>query len=170
MKTIEIDPFSQSSINKAIKSLKEYSLWVEIKGQELVSKLADVGVEVAQLTFDNNYAPYISSEEEHDVKVDKLQDGNGYVVSAQGKDVCFLEFGAGVYYNGSGIYPSQTPNGVVGIGEYGHGWGKRQGWYFKPENGGKAVFTRGNPPAMAMWQSEQAMIDAVTQVAREVFR
>lgn len=169
MRTIEIDPFKQSDINKAIKKLKEYSVWVQQKSEELIDRLADIGVEVASITFDNNFEPYVSNNIQHDVHVYKLRDGNGYAISAQGKDVCFLEFGAGVYYNGSGMYPTQTPNEIVGIGEYGHGWGKRRGWVFKDTNG-NAVFTRGNPPAMAMWQSEQAMIDAVTSVAREVFR
>jgi hypothetical protein len=88
---------------------------------------------------------------------------------AEGKAVAFIEFGAGVYHNPSEPYPNPRPSGIVGIGEYGKGMGKRKAWGFKDEND-ELVITRGNPAAMPMWYASEEIKNSVLKVVREVFK
>jgi hypothetical protein len=93
---------------------------------------------------------------------------NGYQIVAEGHAVAFIEFGAGVYYNPSEPYPNPRPDGIVGIGEYGKGYGKRQAWGFKNESD-ELVITHGNPAAMPMWYASEEMRNSILQIARRVF-
>jgi hypothetical protein len=163
---ITINPYDTKSITKAIKELNKYKQWVLVKEKELLKRLAEIGVERADITFKTALYDGIN-----DVEVTYSQVDNKATIYAKGEAVCFIEFGTGVFYNGSGIYPVQTPAEIAGIGEYGKGKGKQKSWgFYMGGDKENLVITHGNPPAMAMWLAEQDIIDAVTQVAREVFR
>ena len=172
-KTITFDPLSISSIGSAVEELRQYQRWVERKAIELAEALSRVGIYEASYRFAG--AMYDGT---NDVSVERTQDNaGGYTIIASGQAVAFIEFGAGVYYN-SGEYPLPKPEGIVGIGEYGKGKGKRQGWVYPEENGmgsnGRVVkpgwvFTRGNPQAMPMYYASKEMQDKLLTVAREVF-
>ena len=170
MKTISA-MLSLESISKAIKDLEQYNAWVTQKTEILLKKLAEIGLQEAQVRFNN--AVYAG---ERDVQVSVSAIDNGFSVTAQGEAVCFIEFGAGVYYNPTEPYPISRPDGIVGIGEYGNGNGKRKGWVYDGEagNGGKVlengkVFTRGNIAAMPMWNARKKMLESVSKIAKEVF-
>ena len=172
-KTITVDPLSISSISNAITELEQYKRWVERKAIELAEALSRVGIYEASIRFAN--AMYDGS---NDVYVSRTQDNNGtYEIVAEGQAVAFIEFGAGVYYN-SGEYPLEKPPGIVGIGEYGSGKGKRRGWVYPADKGVGSnglplnqnwIFTRGNPQAMPMYYASKEMQDKLLSVAREVF-
>jgi hypothetical protein len=104
----------------------------------------------------------------NDVSVHLDEISNGYAIVADGKAVAFIEFGAGVYHNGSEPYPNPRPDGIVGIGEYGKGHGKRKAWGYLDEND-ELVITRGNPAAMPMWYASEEIKSSVLKVVREVF-
>jgi hypothetical protein len=104
----------------------------------------------------------------NDVSVKLDETNNGYVIVADGNAVAFIEFGAGVYHNTSEPYPNPRPQGIVGIGEYGKGMGKRKAWGYKDEND-TLVITRGNPAAMPMWYASEEIKKSVLRVAKEVF-
>ena len=92
----------------------------------------------------------------------------GYCIKAEGKAVAFIEFGAGVYHNSGEPYPKPRPDGIVGIGQYGKGLGKRQAWGFKDDSG-ELVITHGNPAAMPMWYASEEMRKNILKIAKEVF-
>jgi hypothetical protein len=161
MKTITAT-LSTSGIDKLICELDKYAEWVKTKANELTEKLAYVGVREASVRFAS--AMYDGS---NDVSVSLVPIENGYSIQADGQAVCFIEYGAGVYYNGSEPYPNQRPAGVVGIGEYGYGLGKRDSWYFN--RGGEKTVTHGTPAAMPMWYATKEMEEKLLTVAREVF-
>ena len=172
-RTITVDPLSNASISNAVEELRQYQRWVKQKSEELAEALSVVGIYEASYRFAG--AMYDGS---NDVHVETSKDAPGmYTITAHGQAVAFIEFGAGVYYN-SGEYPLPKPEGIVGIGEYGKGHGKRQGWVYPEGNGlgssGKVVkpgwvFTRGNPQAMPMYYASKEMQDKLLSVAREVF-
>lgn len=151
-----------SSIEKAIAELKEYKEWVVRKTNELNERLALIGTAEAARRF--GAAIY---DGENDVKLSAVPIEHGWKIVAEGQAVCFIEFGAGVYHNGAEPYPNPRPAGVVGIGEYGQGKGKRQGWMFY--DGDALVFTRGNPAAMPMFHASEAIKRDLEKVAKEVF-
>jgi len=154
---------SESSINQAIKDVKAYQKWIDAKTKILLEKLALVGAQEASVRFASAMYDGIN-----DVSIEASPTSTGWMISARGDAVCFLEFGAGVYHNPGEPYPEPRPTGVVGIGEYGQKKGKRRGWKFYSESG-ELVFTRGTPATLSMWYATTEMQREVERIAREVF-
>ena len=150
------------SINRAIKELNAYKKWVEQKAGELTERLAIVGTAEAAKRF--GAAIY---DGDNDVRLTARPSDKGWVIEATGQAVCFIEFGAGVYFNSAEPYPEPRPGGIVGIGEYGKGKGKGQGWAYY--NGDDLVFTRGNPASMPMYFAKEEIQRQIQTIAREVF-
>jgi hypothetical protein len=162
-KTVITTGLSEKEINSAIVLLKNYKREFLEREKRLVEGLAEIGLKEASVRFTT--AMYDGT---NDVSVHLDVTENGYVIVADGKAVAFIEFGAGVYHNGSEPYPNPRPDGIVGIGEYGKGRGKQKAWGYLDENQ-ELVITRGNPAAMPMWYASEEIKNAVLKVAREVF-
>lgn len=158
-KEIEVH-LNHASLQKAIRELKQYEIWVKQKSDQLGERLAQfVGTEVS-IGFAQAF--YIG---EKDISIDVRYEGGMWVVEANGKNLFFIEFGAGVHYNGSEPYPIDRPAGVVKIGEYGKGLGKRDFW-FAPEIG----YTQGTPAQMPMYRSFEDAKRELKRIAEEVFK
>ena len=154
---------STSSIDNAIAELKAYQDYVRDKTYQLTEKLAHIGVKEASVRFTTAMYDGVNDSS---VTLEPITDG--YCIKAEGKAVAFIEFGAGVYHNPGEPYPNPRPSGIVGIGEYGKGRGKRQAWGFKDDSG-ELVITHGNPAAMPMWYASEEMRSKILKIAREVF-
>lgn len=157
---MKINPYDKKSVESAIRQLQAYKRsLVETKCNELVRRLAESGMEIAAMRFES--AQYDGN---NDVSVYISGDGNSLRVVASGQAVCFIEFGSGVA-RGGGYPDDRKPEGIVGLGEYGKGRGATgEPWYYA--HGKKSD---GNPPAMAMLNARDTMVEMVTQIAREVF-
>lgn len=157
---ILLNPYDKKSVDAAIRALKEYKRnMLETKCNEFVRRLADAGREIASMRFE--MAEYDGT---NDVSVYISGDGDSLKVIASGKAVCFIEFGSGVA-RGGGYPEERKPAGIVGLGEWGKGHGATgEPWYYA--HGKK---TDGNPPAMAMLNARDTMVEMVTQIAMEVF-
>ena len=154
---------SASSIDNAIKELKAFQYSLEQKKDKLLEELANIGVKEASVRFTTAMYDGVN-----DSSVTLETISNGYCIKAEGKAVAFIEFGAGVYHNPGEPYPNPRPSGIVGIGEYGKGHGKRQAWGFRDDSG-ELVITHGNPAAMPMWYASEEMRSKILKIAREVF-
>lgn len=154
---------STASIKDAIKELKAFRDSLEGKKDKLLKELAEIGVREASVRFTTAMYDGVNDSE-----VSLETTNNGYAIVASGKAVAFIEFGAGVYHNGTEPYPDPRPAGIVGIGEYGKGYGKRNTWVYRDENGDK-VFTHGNPAAMPMWYASEEMRSKIAEIAKGVF-
>ena len=150
-------------INRAIKEVEEYKKDILRKEKLLLEKLAYIGVKEASVRFTTAMYDGVN-----DSSVSLEQTSNGYAIVAQGSAVAFIEFGTGVYHNTSEPYPNPRPAGIVGIGEYGQGKGKRKAWGYRDE-GGEVVITRGNPASMPLWYANEEMRRSILQIAKEVF-
>ena len=159
-KTITVDPLSRSSVQDAIKELKKYKKWITEKENQLRIRLAARGATVASIQFAR--AIYSGT---NDVSVRVDDTGSVAVIYAEGSAVAFIEFGAGAKY-GYG-HPMNSEFGT-GPGTYPDGkghWDNPNGWYY-----GHSEHTFGNPPAMAMLNARDKMVEELTQIAREVFK
>lgn len=169
---------SKEAIDKAIRELNDYKEWVNRKTKELLEQLSLIGIQEASIRFSG--AQYDGTNDTQ-LKTEESFDGTNYVytIIAAGQAVCFIEFGAGVYYNSAG-YPLAKPPGVVGIGEYGKGKGKQNAWAYYGENPGSngvlyqsakgsVVITHGNPAAMPMYYAGSEMKQKILSIAKEVF-
>ena len=154
---------SEASIDDAIKQIRTYRNSLETKKNKLLRMLSEIGVREASVRFTTAMYDGINDSSVN-LKISK----NGCVIEASGKAVAFIEFGAGVYHNSGEPYPNKRPEGIVGIGEYGKGYGKRKAWGFKDESG-ELVVTHGNPAAMPLWYASEEMRNKLQQIAKEVF-
>ena len=154
---------STESIANAIAELKAYQYSIEDKKNKLLEELANIGVKEASVRFTTAMYDGVN-----DSSVTLETAIGGYCIKAEGKAVAFIEFGAGVYHNPGEPYPNPRPSGIVGIGKYGKGHGKRQAWGFKDESG-DLVITHGNPAAMPMWYASEEMRSKILKIAKEVF-
>ena len=153
----------EKAIDQAVRKLNRYKQEFLAREKRLIEGLAEIGLKEASVRFTT--AMYDGT---NDVSVHLDATKNGYVIVADGKAVAFIEFGAGVYHNGSEPYPNPRPQGIVGIGEYGKGHGKQKAWGYKDEND-ELVITRGNPAAMPMWYASEEIKNSVLKVVKEVF-
>lgn len=148
--------------------------WLEERCAEFSRRLAELGVAVASIGFTN--APY---DGVNDAAVTLEAVDGGYKVTAFGQAVAFIEFGAGVHFNGSGMYPAEVPPEISPIGTYGRGNGSKDYWFYRGEPGtagGEAstvldgfTITHGNPASMPMYNSQKAIMEMVADIALEVF-
>ena len=153
----------KQDIDRAIKELKAYKQEFLRKEKQLLEGLANIGIKEASVRFTTAMYDGVN-----DVSVRLDTTKNGYAIVAEGQAVAFIEFGAGVYHNTGEPYPNPRPNGIVGIGEYGMGKGKRKAWGYVSDDG-NVVITRGNPAAMPLWYASEEIKNSVLRVAREVF-
>lgn len=160
---IVINPFDPKSVSDAIKELDRYKRWVQEKEKILRERLAQIGVSIASMEF--NQAVYNGT---NDVSVRIENNGSKATILAEGSAVLFIEFGSGDKYGHGhpdagkfGYGPGTWSNGPSGKGH----WDDPNGWYYAH---GKRSF--GNPPAMAMVHARDAILEQFTAIAREVFR
>lgn len=170
-KTVISFGLNTKDIDRAIREVKQYKNDLLNKEKRILEKLSYIGVKEASVRFTTAMYDGIN-----DSSVSLETTKNGYAVVASGQAVAFIEFGSGVYHNSGEPYPNPRPEGIVGIGEYGQGKGKRRAWYYKGEPGTNGevqpsgvVKTRGNPAAMPMWYATEEMRRSILQIAREVF-
>ena len=154
---------NEKAYDKAIKFFRDYANNLEKKQQELLERLAFLGATRVSLGFSR--AIY---GDDIDVKVDVQIKKNKAIIRANGQDVCFIEFGAGIRY-GNG-YPSNRPEGIVGIGEYGKGHGNDpKGWWYTGKDG-SSHHSYGNPPNAVMYNTSLELAEEISKIAREVFK
>ena len=158
-KEIKINPLDRGSVKNAINELQRYKDWIAAKEHELRIRLATMGATVASIQFSR--AIY-NGTNNVTVRVDDT--GSVAVIYAEGSAVAFIEFGSGAKY-GYG-HPEAGQFGM-GPGTYPDGkgnWNKPQGWWYRHDQ-----HSYGNPPAMAMYQAREQMVEQITQIARQVF-
>lgn len=166
MRRISVE-LSESSIDRVIREINEYKEWVHQKTNELLERLAMIGIREASIRFTG---AYYDSSTGNDTSLTIIPGQDKYTIVAEGTQVCFVEFGAGVYYNGAEPYPNPPgrPQGIAGIGQYGKGKGTRKMWAYYDDTG-ELKKTHGTPAAMPMYHASRKIEDELLNIAREVF-
>lgn len=130
-------------------------------------RLAVRGTLVAQEAFRN--AIYDLDDDGNDVRVNIDARPKHTTIVAEGKDVLFVEFGAGAMY---GYGHPQAYEFDFGPGTYNpdsDNWRNPKGWWYTGADG-KSHHSYGNSPAMAMYQAAKEVRQSLPEVAREVFK
>lgn len=166
---------AESEISRALKELAEYKQEILRKTELLREKVADRLADEARSGFngaivDEQILKGGSASPKYaqvDVSVDNR--GSVTVVVASGEDAVWVEFGAGVYFNGS---PGSSPHprgaelGMT-IGGFGKGNGKKETWGFYED--GELKLSRGTPARMPMSRAVTTVCNDIQEIAREVF-
>lgn len=170
-KTVISLNLSEAGIDKAIEDLEQYKAELLKKSELLQKRVAEYIQKAARNGFGGAVAEDILNGDTKtaDVKVTKDERGDATVVVASGADAIWVEFGAGVYYNGGAggsPHPRGSELGML-IGEYGYGLGKRRVWGYY--DGDELVLTHGTPAAMPMEKAFLSAYADLYEIAREVF-
>lgn len=90
---ITVNVFDKASLTRAIAKVDKFRKELEAKNDKLVERLAEIGQNAAAAA----YGP--------SVKMSVRKDGPGkWTILAEGRGVCFIEFGTGVYASKADIY------------------------------------------------------------------
>lgn len=168
--TVEL---SKSGIQQLRDMIERYAMSIDQRCDRFLERLADIGMRTASEGFSG--AQY---DGENDVSVRVERDSaTTFRVVASGQAVAFIEFGSGVTMGyghpvagalgfGPGTYPGK-----------GH-WDNPKGWTYRGVAGtnGVAIWSKtdiyrtlGNPPAMALQNATEDMLQQIFTIAEEVF-
>ncbi len=167
-------PLTVQGVDRALKELRQYKVWLIECGGKFLKALADEGMQVASAKFQaaeydgtNDVAVSVEARDEHTV-----------AVVAVGGAVLFIEFGTGVKYPDS--HPEAAENGFV-HGGYGHHLGQMKGgWRYRGDPGTHGevirtgphageVHTYGNPANMSMYLTVRELEEKFEEIARRCF-
>ena len=168
-KTIKIDLFDGKSLDNAIKQIQEYQRTLNDKCEMFVRRLAEVGIPI----IDQNIASAAGdSDKGHNtyIKINSFGSYSQAQLIVEGKDLLFIEFGAGVHYNGN-LGGSPHPKGKemgYTIGSYGKGQGKNDFWFYYADSG-EAVMSHGTQATMPVYKAGVEIRRQMLKIAREVF-
>lgn len=160
---------SKKSLEKTINQLKQYQKEFEDKNEEFVRRLADLGLPIIE---DNISMAQGDSDKQHHTYI-KLTSLKGYSearVVVEGKDLLFIEFGAGVHYNvpaGSSPHPKGEEFGYT-IGSYGKGLGENDSWWYT-DSTGVSRQSQGTQATMPLYKASTEMRLKIRKIAKEVF-
>jgi len=106
------------------------------------------------------------------VSVSKESSTDKTLVRASGKDVMFIEFGAGVYFNGSvgsspnKYYAKKFPQYT--IGSYGKGYGKYEYWGYYDKNG-DLVLTHGTKASKPIYHGVRRIRKQIEPIVTDIW-
>lgn len=148
---------TESSIENAISKIER------IQSERLEAacrKYAEAIRDRAQLYYNEAWIDDVgTNRRQAEVEVVAERTQNGWKVIAKGQDAVWVEFGAGVFYNGS-AGSSPHPRGQdlgLTIGSYGKGKGKQPAWGFYNESG-ELIITRGTEAQFPLYRAFQEVI------------
>lgn len=161
---------SSESIKHAIEEVHLIKEEVLFKTSIFVQRLAEIGLRVIE---ENKYSH--GDSDFNDLHAHMVIHNEGSRARATlaliGKDVLFIEFGAGVHYNGS-VGTSPSPFGEefgYTIGSYGLGKGANDSWIYFDDETQKFRISHGTEAALPMTRADLAIVTSVLDIAHEVF-
>lgn len=168
-RTININIFDSRSLDKSIQEIKQYQNSLNDKCAEFVRRLADVGIPV----IDENIASAAGdSDKGHNtyIKINSFGSYSQAELICEGSDILFIEFGAGIHYNGSAGSSPHPKGQELGytIGSYGQGKGKNDFWFYYSDTG-EAVMSHGTQATMPVYKASLEIRKNILQIAKEVF-
>ena len=158
--------YSVNNIDGLIKCLEDYSKSIETKGELFVRRLAEIGLPVIDATVASTKGDADTGYNKSYIEVE----GNTARLIFEGNDVLFIEFGAGVHYNGE-AGKSPHPKGAefgYTIGSYGEGHGKQDSWFYRDETG-SLWRSFGTEASMPMYKASMEIVTNIRRIANEVF-
>lgn len=163
---------SAREIDRAIRELEQYKQDIIRKTNLLQERVAERLAELSRDGFAGAVVDDLLKGGQRTAQVDVSIDqrDNVTLVIARGEDAVWVEFGAGVHYNGSAGTSPHPKGSELGftIGDYGKGMGKKDVWGFYED--GELRLTHGTPAIMPMYNAVKTVCDEIAEIAREVFQ
>lgn len=167
---------SVSSIRQLQKEIEAYRDSLTAKCKELVQRLAEQGITVANAKVgESPLGKYVTiktdiTEEKAGCKAiliatGEVKESEGY---APFNTLLAIEFGAGIHYN-----PTPNPNADkfgMGVGTFpGQIHAFEDGWYYWDDTAQEWRYTHGVRATMPMYNASMEIIQNVVKIAKEIF-
>ena len=148
--------------------LVAYAKSLRAKGHELVRQLCNIAFN----TIEANMITPGDSDPTHTTEI-LLEDAGSIVrgtIQLNGEDVLFIEFGAGITYNGPAGQSPHPKGAELGytIGDYGYHLGRLHYWYYHDDNGQLSV-SWGTKAAMPVYKASREIRQNVNKIAKSIF-
>lgn len=165
---ITINSISAREFERAAQQVEQYAKDLERKNAIFVKRLAEIGLQVAKerMAFANG------DSVPGTLKINTTSDGEfaSAELNLTGRDILFIEFGAGIRYNSGNSHPLEGQYGY-GVGTYNPESDKAfspYGWWYTGDDG-QSHHSWGTEATMPMYSASQQMYDKAVQIAKEVF-
>lgn len=153
--------------NFDLKNLKKYIEELGTRTTNFLQELTDSGIPIidssiatAQGDSDKTHSCYVTVESNNNVFTATL--------NVQGRDIAFLEFGAGYFYNGSTEHPKASEMGM-GVGTYpGQTHAFDVGWWYLDEMGEKR-YSHGTEARFPLYRAKEKMVNTFFDIAKKHF-
>lgn len=155
---------SERSLREAARQIESYKNDVIKKCRTFAERLADRGIEIAEMKISEHHAVYTG---ELWASIQKtpgmvLQYGSAYIVYTDCPWAQYVEFGTGIVGKNS-PHPNRS---IVGwkydVNKHGEaGW-----WYYRD---GKWHWTKGMPSRPFMYETDVELMMEIAKIAKEVF-
>lgn len=170
-KTVIRFGLSEREIDRTIKALEQYKRELIRKTSLLREKVAERIEELARSGFAGAVVDDLLRGGVKTAQVDVSLDNKDAVslVIANGEDAVWVEFGSGVFANGTAgqsPHPKGQEFGFL-IGEYGKKQGRKTVWGYYED--GELKLTHGTPATMPMYRAVREVCDNIYDIAKEVF-
>lgn len=176
-KSLKAD-LSISSIRKLQEDLRKYQNSLNQKVKIFAEKLAETGIPVinenmAKAAFTVDEKGIQSGADPQHYTYVKLHTFGDYAradLIVEGAELLFIEFGSGVYYNGSAgtsPHPKGEEFGYV-IGSYGKGHGVQKVWGYYADSG-ELILTHGVEATMPMYKASLEIAENIVKIAKQIF-
>lgn len=170
---ITINGLSAKSLMDAAKLVDKYQVKVAVNNRDYVKGLTQEGVRVAYnflSTAEGDSDPPDFVTDSPYVRMGFKEGLMTSTIKIEGEDVAFVEFGAGIHYNG---HPNSSPNpyGVklgYTIGSYGKHQGLQDQWFYKED--GEWHMSQGTEATMPLFHASEAIKQKYKDIAKSVFR
>lgn len=166
---INLTVTSKKSVVNAIKDVGKYKAKLEKLKEELPKVLAMYGMVGASTRFNSAIYDVLWSGQPSDTNIFVTAEptDKGWRILAHGDEVCYVEFGAGVHFNGMESYLGERPANIDGIGQRGQGLGMQDLWGFYGADH-KVYLTHGTPAQNCMYYTVQEIRGRIVETARSI--
>lgn len=167
MKTIYIN-LSVESVKAARDDIQDIKAELEQKNVEFIKQLADEGISVIR----SNVASAMGADDKNvDITTELEQNGSTatMIIHVEGKDILFIEYGAGIHFNNGNFHPWAN--------EYGYGVGTfpgqthaldPNGWFYR-DSDNHLHHSYGTQATMPVYKAFMSMQQKAEEVAKRVF-
>lgn len=163
-----IDGLHEKSLRDAAKQVRKFKDDFVQKNRTFVQELTKLGIQVIydHLNGDGD-SDYPQPSDPHVMM--GIRDGvMQATLRLKGEDVAFVEFGAGVFYNGTGSpHPLGFELGYT-IGSYGYGQGTQEHWWYKNKEG-EMTISYGTQATMPLYSADLKIRQQFVSIAKSVF-
>lgn len=162
-KTINVE-LSEKSFREAAREIQKYKNEVIRKCQILAERLAERGVEIAEMKVSNHHAIYTgelwASIGQKPGTV--IRHGGSYIVYTDCAWAKFVEFGTGIRGKRSPHPDTSIAGWKYDVNEHGD-----SGWYYFRD--GEWHWTKGMPSRPFMYETDVELMMEIPKIAKEVF-